>query len=68
MCARANNCATTAAVSGICFWLTIDGAAGQVILTAGGMPSGSTSSTFEWSWLTWAEAKGVMGDWTLGDS
>jgi hypothetical protein len=33
-------------------------------LTTAGMLSGSTSSIFSWSWLIWAEAKGVMGeDW-----
>jgi hypothetical protein len=26
-----------------------------------GMVSGSTSSTFRWSWFTWANASGVMG-------
>ena len=62
ICARENSVATAAATSGNCFGLTIVGAAGQVILTAGGMPSGSTSSTFRWSWLTWADAKGVMGE------
>jgi hypothetical protein len=44
--ASANRRATVAAVSGNCFGLTIVGAAGQVILTAGGMPSGSTNSNF----------------------
>src|SRR5215203_3930241 len=29
--------------------------------TTAGIASGSTSSTVSWSWLTWAEAKGVVG-------
>jgi hypothetical protein len=67
-CALAKSWATCAATSGNCLGLTIDGAAGQVILTAGGMSSGSISSTFGWSWLTWADAKGVMGeDWDTTD-
>jgi hypothetical protein len=43
------------------FGSTIVGAVGQTIRTTAGMLSGSTSSTRRWSWLTSAEANGVMG-------
>ena len=33
----------------------------QTMRTIAGMLSGSTSSTFRWSWLIWLLAKGVMG-------
>jgi hypothetical protein len=62
ICARANSCATAAAVSGNRFGSTIDGAAGQLILTLGGKPFGSTNSIAIVSWLTWAEARSVMGE------
>jgi hypothetical protein len=44
-------------VSGKRFGSTIVGAAGQLILTLGGKPFGSTNSIAIVSWLTWAEAK-----------
>jgi hypothetical protein len=62
MCARANNVATAAAVSGKRFGSMIDGPDGQLIRTFAGSESGSTSSMLMVSWLIWPEAKGVMGD------
>ena len=38
-----------------------DALRGQTILTMAGMPTGSTSSMLTRSWLTWADANGVMG-------
>ena len=64
MCALANSCAMAAAPSGKRFGSMIVGCGGQVILTMGGMPLGSTSSTVNWSWLTSVDASGVMGCWT----
>jgi hypothetical protein len=49
------------AVSGKRFGSITVGCGGQTIRTTAGIPSGSTSSTLRWSWLTSAEAKGVMG-------
>ena len=50
-----------AATSGKGLGSTTVGCGGQTILTTAGSVSGSTSSTFRWSWLIWAEARGVMG-------
>src|SRR5829696_7667680 len=59
--APANAVVSAVATGPNCLGSTTLGALGQVILTTGGMPSGSTSSTFRWSWLIWADARGVVG-------
>jgi hypothetical protein len=67
-CARANSCAICAATSGKRLGSTPVGASGQTMRTAAGRPRGSTNSIFRWSWLIWAEAKGVMGeDWDTAE-
>jgi hypothetical protein len=60
--ARAKIVITALIVTLIRFGSVMVGCAGQMMRTMAGMPSGSTSSTLRWSWLTWPDANGVMGE------
>ena len=67
MCPRANNLATSFATSGNALGSTRVGLAGQVILTAAGLPTGSTRSMRTWSMPIVLDASGVVKDGDMAE-